>query len=470
MLLAADPEALSADDAAAGGIGAELAGRLLHGLQLRYLAAAAGQRREKGELSSVGQELSAATGLHPTAASVRTDLGCSAVARLPMTLKMLEAGTLRPCHVELVERATRDLSDEQAHAVDAAVPPGPLGLKKRLAKALTAIDPDHLRKKAEKAVADRTVDFWTDSVDGVGGVGFTGPIERIAQIKAAIDSHARQPLPGDDRPLGARRFDVLFGWARSVLGLDSIPTATGTATNTAAAAATDTDAAAAAVTATAKGACHSCGRTGPPTVPINVTISLEALLRLSEAPGDLDGNPIPAEVARELAADGRWRRWVVEAATGRLLDVGAATYRPGAALARFVRGRARTCGFPSCSIRSDDCDLDHVDAFHTEGGETVQANLAPHCRSHHRLKHETDWRYELRDDGGTDWTAPSGRGYRKEPDYYGDDPELSAYLTGMSERRRQREQRQRERQAAARRGPVTADWNAPGVPDDECPF
>src|SRR3954471_5622365 len=130
MLLTADPEGLDPADATAGAIGCELAERLIHGMQLRFLAAAAqGRRREKGDLSAPGQELAAATGLYPTTAGCRADLACSVVSRLPMTLKLLEAGALRRKHAEDIERATRGLTDDQARHVDAtAVPPGPVGL------------------------------------------------------------------------------------------------------------------------------------------------------------------------------------------------------------------------------------------------------------------------------------------------------------------------------------------------------
>src|SRR3954453_835515 len=77
LLLATDPGSLSRDDAVAAAIGAEFAKRLLDAYELRCLAAAAGTRRKPGELSEVGQELSAATNLQHQTASCRTDLACS---------------------------------------------------------------------------------------------------------------------------------------------------------------------------------------------------------------------------------------------------------------------------------------------------------------------------------------------------------------------------------------------------------
>src|SRR3954447_5887759 len=378
MLLACDPASLTRDDAVAAAVGAELAKRLLDAFQLRCLASAAGTRRAAGELSEVGQELSAATNMHHTTASCRTDLGCSALTRLPRTLGHLEAGRYTLRHVEQVERATRDLTDEQARRVDRQLPRRTVLLKRKLAEAISRIDPDHLERKTERAVSGRTVEFWTDAVEGTAGLGVQGPIAPVATIKAAVDYLAGPNRPGECRSLDQRRFDAVHDWARTVLGLPSSgipsprPATTGTSTGTDGFG--DASSGPDRPTGQAATGCGACGRSGPATHPINVTISLAALLQLSEAPGDLNGEPISAAVARELAAEGRWRRWVTESTTGKLLDIGAHTHRPGAALARYVRGRDRTCPFPSCTKPAERCDLDHLDAF-DRGGRTVRANL-----------------------------------------------------------------------------------------------
>jgi hypothetical protein len=460
MLLTTDEAALDPDDAVAAAAGVELAIRLLQGRGLRFLAHAAGRRRHEGEVSSVGQELSAATGMRPTTATARTDLGCSAVTRLPRTLARLEAGALLLKHVEVVEQATRELSDEQARAVDAAVATsGARGLNRRLADAIARIAPEHARSQPEKADRERSAIYWNDAVEGQGGVSLQGPLAKVAQIKAAIDMEARLRVVGECRPIAARRFDVLYDWARGRLGLVD-PSASGSEEGAA---------------SRPEGSCGQCGRSGPSRFPINVTVSLETLLRLSDVGGELDGEPIPAEVARELAADGRWRRWVLEPASGRLLDVGASTYRPGAELDRYVRARDKTCRFPSCTVPAVRCDLDHRKAFHTEGGETVGANLDTECRSHHRLKHVRGWSTAGQPDGGLDWQSPSGRHYVCPPeDHGGDDAVLSAYLARSSSRRRERE-RAREQKAAARRPapPGPDPWLAPtsgAEPRDDTPF
>jgi hypothetical protein len=203
--------------------------------------------------------------------------------------------------------------------------------------------------------------------------------------------------------------DVLLDWARERLGLPPEEEA-------------DSDDEPSVATVRRPARCGSCRRTGPPRIPLNVTVSLETLRGLSQDPGELEGwGLLDADTARELAADGELRRWLIEPGTGRLLDVGAGTYRPNAALDRFVRARDRTCRFPNCNRPAVRCDLDHTVAYR-EGGRTTTCNLTPLCRRHHRLKHETDWDYERTPKDAAAWTGPSGRRYLRPPERHGDPP------------------------------------------------
>jgi len=80
---------------------------------------------------------------------------------------------------------------------------------------------------------------------------------------------------------------------------------------------------------------------------INVTIDLPTALGLAENPGQLAGyGPIPAAIAREIAADGRWKRFVTDPINGTLIDYGRETYEPPQVLQDFLIARDRTCRFP----------------------------------------------------------------------------------------------------------------------------
>src|SRR4051812_31485803 len=402
MLLHTEPTSLGRDEAVAGAVGVAMATRMLEALGARFQAQAAGRQPLNREVDEAAQELSAGLGLHPHTATAQITAARGLVRRLPVTMKAWEAGGLNRRQAEHVESLTRDLDRETAQAVEAAAVPGnPRRLNQRLLREIARLAPEALVKKVEQQRKQRLVDFWSDPLEGVAGLAVQGPLAEVEQIKAAINAEAKTCPAGECREVGARRFDALLGWARRALGLDE-PTEPAP-----------------------KGRCGSCGRSGPPRIPITVTVSAETLLRLSETPGELDGvGPLPADVVRELAANGDWRRFLVSE-TGQLLDVGATTYRPRVALERFVRGRDRTCRFPTCNASAVRCDLDHTLAFHGEHGETTDENLVALCRHHHRLKHETEWRYWMEPTGDVVWVAPSGRRYVKPAEYHGDDPWLN---------------------------------------------
>ena len=139
------------------------------------------------------------------------------------------------------------------------------------------------------------------------------------------------------------------------------------------------------------GACAAGCASRPAPVAVNVTIDLPTLLGLQDNPGELAGyGPLPAPLARTLAADGRWRRLICDPQTGALLDLGHTSYRPSAELARFVKTRDRTCIFPTCNRAAARCDLDHRRPYRPDdpgGGRTDRNNLHPACGNHHKLKH-----------------------------------------------------------------------------------
>ena len=84
--------------------------------------------------------------------------------------------------------------------------------------------------------------------------------------------------------------------------------------------------------------------------------------------------------------------------------------------------RDRTCVFPWCSRNARSCDIDHVIEFdhhaaaggRPQPGPTATSNLAALCRSHHRLKTHSAWRYEATAPGVVEWTSPHGHTYRRD--------------------------------------------------------
>lgn len=142
---------------------------------------------------------------------------------------------------------------------------------------------------------------------------------------------------------------------------------------------------------------------------VNVTIDLPTLMGLAENPGDLAGyGPIPASVAREIAADARWKRFITDPITGNLLDFGREHYEPPQALKDFLIARDRTCRFPGCSRSATLSDLDHAKSWDS-GGETSTENLGALCRRHHKLKTHHGWKVESFADGSCLWKSPAGK-------------------------------------------------------------
>ena len=144
-------------------------------------------------------------------------------------------------------------------------------------------------------------------------------------------------------------------------------------------------------------------------VTVNLTIDLPTLLGLAENPGQLSGyGPIPASVARELAADGKWRKFITDPTTGNLLDFGRESYLPPQILRDFLLARDRTCRFPGCRRSGIKGEIDHAIPWE-EGGETSPSNLGLLCKRHHQLKTHGGWKLESFEDGSCEWTSPLGK-------------------------------------------------------------
>ena len=158
-------------------------------------------------------------------------------------------------------------------------------------------------------------------------------------------------------------------------------------------------------------------RVRPPSV--HVTVPITMLMGLDESPGELRGyGPIPAALAREIAADGTWKRLLTDPESGTLLDHGRTTYRPPTALADHIRARDVECRSPICRRTATDADLDHTIAWN-DGGTTCEHNLHAGCRHDHRLKtHAPDWTVIQHPDGTITYVTPTGHTYTSQPHDY----------------------------------------------------
>ena len=134
-------------------------------------------------------------------------------------------------------------------------------------------------------------------------------------------------------------------------------------------------------------------------VSINITMDLHTALGLADNPAELAGyGPIPASIARQLASDGKWRKFITDPGTGNLLSFGRESYIPPQSLADFIAARDRICRFPGCSQPARVSDIDHAIPWE-DGGETSAENLGLLCRRHHRMKTHDGWRLQSNPDG-----------------------------------------------------------------------
>ena len=131
-------------------------------------------------------------------------------------------------------------------------------------------------------------------------------------------------------------------------------------------------------------------KTSRSSVDVQVVVKLETLLGMdSDSALAVGVGQIPADVARELAADGRWRAWVTST-TGSVVATSPRTYHPPESLARLIRAREPYCRMPGCRRPSIGCDLDHTLPW--PRGSTIASNMGPICRRHHNLKTHHGWR------------------------------------------------------------------------------
>ncbi|MDN5751320.1 MAG: 13E12 repeat family protein, partial [Pseudonocardia sp.] len=154
---------------------------------------------------------------------------------------------------------------------------------------------------------------------------------------------------------------------------------------------------------------------------VQVVMAYSTLTGADHLPGELVGyGAIPADLAREIAADAVWKRLLTDPESGALLDYGRTTYRPPAALADFVRARDVYCRSPLCRRRALDSELDHTVPFPV--GPTAEFNLTDGCVLHHHEKHSPGWSVLQHPDGRVEWITPTGHTYLSEPFDYRPDP------------------------------------------------
>ena len=338
------------------------------------------------------EDISTALRLAPTTAQSRIDVARTLVNYLPNTCSALATGEISPAHATVIAKETaaaiRDGLPESAifeieqRAIAHAEFHTPGQVANQVRTTIARISPETFEEVVARARDTRKVSCYTES-DGISTIVAILPAADAQIVMNSIESFIRaanaeqgSDAKSDPRSSDMKRADALTAIASAYLS-----------------------SAAEIVTPHRR------------PISVNVTIDLPTLLGLAENPGQLAGyGAIPASVARELAADGKWKRFITDPQTGNLLDYGRQSYEPPQALIDFLIARDRTCRFPGCRRSAALSDIDHAQSWET-GGHTSPDNLGALCRRHHRLKTHDGWNVESRADGSCTWTSPLGKIY-----------------------------------------------------------
>ena len=379
----------------------------LQAMMQRAIVAVAGEEGSKSEDMFTGvddaerEDVATALRMSTGTAQIRIDVARTLVNHLPNVCSALAMGEISPAHATVIAResasAIRDgmgpahiYSIEQS-ALAYAEFHTPTQVANKVRTTIAKLAPEPFEEIAERARDTRRVSCFRE-VDGLSTIVAILPAEDAQIVMKAIENfiHAQVAnesipselindsdiAPGQHRSMDMKRADALTSIAAWSLQQSTVDV-----------------------------------KLHRRPVTVNVTIDLPTLLGLAENPGQLAGyGAIPASVARALASDGKWQRFITDPQTGTLLDFGRESYEPPQALVDFLIARDRTCRFPGCRQSAARADLDHAKSWES-GGETSAANLGALCRRHHRLKTHGGWKLNSHSDGACTWTSPLGKIY-----------------------------------------------------------
>jgi hypothetical protein len=334
------------------------------------------------------EDVATALRLSPTTAQNRIDVARVLIGHLPNTISALSTGEISVAHATVIARETataikNGLSPESVFRVEQTAlahaefhTPGQVASKVKTTIAKLA--PEDFEELVDRARDSRRVTCYPEA-DGMATVIAILPAEDAQAVMKSIEAYILKQDAQD-----------AADW--SLLSADMKR--------------------ADALTAIASQALASLAHDVQPhrrPITISVAIDLPTLLGLAENPGQLAGyGAIPASVARRLAADGNWQRFVSDPTTGNLLDFGREKYTPPQELVDYLLARDRICRFPGCRRTGQSSDIDHAQSWET-GGETNPANLGLLCRRHHRMKTHGGWSLESNPDGSCLWKSPTGK-------------------------------------------------------------
>lgn len=274
------------------------------------LVAIAGEEpnQSSGIFGSVGDEeredIATALRLSPTTAQNRIDVARVLVGHLPNTISALLSGEISTAHATVIARETataikNGLSEEAVFRVEQTAlahaefhTPGQVATKVKTTIAKLA--PEEFEEIVDRARDSRRVSCYPEA-DGMATVVAILPAEDAQTVMKSIEAYILKRNQEDE---GDAEWSILSADMKRADALTHI--------------------ASQALTSLANDV-----RPHRRPITISVAIDLPTLLGLAENPGQLAGyGAIPASVARRLAADGNWQRFISDPTTGNLLEFG----------------------------------------------------------------------------------------------------------------------------------------------------
>ncbi|HEX7267727.1 MAG TPA: DUF222 domain-containing protein [Streptosporangiaceae bacterium] len=314
------------------------------------------------------------------------------------TLAALRTGRIDLRRARTIVDGVQILDTDRAAAVEAqllatAAEQTPPAFRRRVEQHVAAADPAGFEQRHHRAMTDRQVRCRPEA-DAMGSMWALLPAAGTALVNTVLDAAAdamKTGHPHDGRTHAQRRADALVAMAELAWQTGHLGGA-------------------------------RCGprlaRRQRRRVEIGVLVPYPTLLGLTDQPGELAGfGPIPASVARRIAAGGVWRRILTDPTNGRVLDYGKTRYRPPKDLAEHIIARDRTCRGVACNRRAETCDIDHT--INYPDGSTADWNLGPFCRPEHNGKTCRLWHVSQPRPGHFRWRSPTGHTYTKDPDPVG---------------------------------------------------
>jgi hypothetical protein len=403
----------------------------LQAMMQRAIVAVAGEEGSKSDDIFTGvddaerEDVAAALRMSTGTAQIRIDVARTLINHLPNVCSALAMGEISPAHATVIAResasAIRDgmgpahiYSIEQS-ALAYAEFHTPTQVANKVRTTIAKLAPEPFEEIAERARDTRRVSCFRE-VDGLSTIVAILPAEDAQIVMKAIENFIHAQVANEAITLNARGVSGAGAGARAAgAGVAGVASDSANDSEVAPGEHRSMDMKRAdALTSIATWSLQESTvdvKLHRRPVTVNVTIDLPTLLGLAENPGQLAGyGAIPASVARALASDGKWQRFITDPQTGTLLDFGRESYEPPQALIDFLIARDRTCRFPGCRHSAARADLDHAQSWES-GGKTSPENLGALCRRHHRLKTHGGWKLKSHSDGACTWTSPLGKIY-----------------------------------------------------------